>query len=521
MVRYLQTQVESAISCAIQEYSRFRDSRHLVEAAQKLNNVGDTGGLNLSLLLMQMLACEDAEICSALGDRYFQGNGVREDKARSLRIFHEAAERGSVRSWYDLAWYYYERNEYMRAIEYFKHCVDMREKLEYVMAGQSYYFLGDCYSMLPDPKYDQAIEALTFAADMYQNMNAARRLGMLYGMKDCARFDLDKCLFYLEKAANGNDVRATEMLGSYYVYGNNTLGVQRNGSNAERVLLPHVEHGSANVLGLLGDLYMKGDPENGVPRDYEKARGFWEQSLAIKPNDWGEAVLGYVYYYLNQFQKAEKWLLKAEENNIHFYADFLGRMYKCGSLGYVDKDKALYYYERQYATGRMNNVFTCVEYAELLEEAGNCQKAYEVAEHGAKEYNDIWFYYIKAHLVLENLVNDRVSKEQAAEWMLDCIRYDSHTVEAHMALGHYYISARDYRLAEQHYIDAFDKGNYDAAVYLGRLYETGGGSINANPNRAYEWFAKAAAGESVMGQREVACWKKKLIGGWHRVSSAT
>ena len=119
MEHYVQTQVTSAVSRAIQEYSKNRDTRYLVEMARETNNSDIKDDQVISLLLMQMLAGENAELYSALGDRYYQGAGVRRDEAKALEMFRAAADQGSARSMYDLAWYYYDRQEYMYAIDYF------------------------------------------------------------------------------------------------------------------------------------------------------------------------------------------------------------------------------------------------------------------------------------------------------------------------------------------------------------------------------------------------------------------
>ena len=56
MEHYVQTQVTSAVSRAIQEYSKNRDTRYLVEMARETNNSDIKDDQVISLLLMQMLA---------------------------------------------------------------------------------------------------------------------------------------------------------------------------------------------------------------------------------------------------------------------------------------------------------------------------------------------------------------------------------------------------------------------------------------------------------------------------------
>ncbi len=515
MARYCEK--ESVLSCAVREYSRNLDSRKLSETARKMN--ADGCERSLSLLLMRMLAPEDPELYSALGDRYFQGNGVREDKAKSLDIFREAAEQGSTRSMYDLAWYYYDRREFLQAIDYFQRCVNAPGDLDPAMVGKSYSTLGSCYASLPAPKIDLAVEALTIGAEKYRDSFAARMLGFIYGKKDSRQFSTEKSLHYLEQAARDGDIIAAEKLGSYYFFGNTDLGIQPDGRRAEAVMLPYADGESALLLRLLGMLYLLGGRNGEIQEDYGKAREFLERSLRLEYDARTEADLGYAYFKLGLFQQAEALLVKADENDIVVYSDFLGRIYKDGFLGVPDQRKALRYYAHAFSSRAMNNLFTCVEYAVLLEDTGDYQNAYAVMAYGHGKYNDAWFIFNQARLVLEGRVTNQISLEEAAHLMEVCIYNESHTQEAHLALGHYYLQTFNYRLAEEHYLEAFHGGNADAAVYLGRLYEAGGGTIKASPNMAYEWFARAAAAGSARGQREKDCFRKGLLGGWKRVSN--
>lgn len=68
-------------------------------------------------------------------------------------------------------------------------------------------------------------------------------------------------------------------------------------------------------------------------------------------------------------------------------------------------------------------------------------------------------------------------------------------------------------------MDAFEIGEPDAAFFLGKLYESGGGTINADVNKAFEWYSKAAEAGSVIAQEEVSCFKKGLFGGYRRIRS--
>lgn len=500
---------------SIVDYSRTLDDMKLIRIIDKLNE-GSTTDLYAGLMLMRMIADKSPEMLSALGDRYYSGICVRKNEQKAFQFFRDAAKSGSVRAKYDLAWYYYDRKEYMRASEYFKECIDSQKVLESYMVGKSYACLGDCYVNISEPRYSQGFEYLSIAADKYHNNFACRRLGFLYSDPESNYFNAVKSVQYLERASKNGDVIAARELGSYYLFGNQSLGISKNGQKAESILLPYKDSEDSYVLQYLGILYLNGDKNNNFSENIDKACSFYEKARTLSNDVIIVADLGYTYYKLDRYKNAEELLLIADGSGYCRYSDFLGRMYKDGDLGYKDLGRALIFYEKAFASDCINNVFTCAEYSELLIELGNYQKAYEVAEFGEKTYNDIWFIYIKADLLLRQKIRNEISLDEAAEMMEMCIEYKTHTADAHMTLGHYHLATRNYRVAEKHYLDAFDFGIADAGVFLGRLYENGGGTIKPNSNLAYEWFVKAANNGSALGNQEAQCWKKGILGGYRR-----
>ena len=110
-----------------------------------------------------------------------------------------------------------------------------------------------------------------------------------------------------------------------------------------------------------------------------------------------------------------------------------------------------------------------------------------------------------------------MSIEHAVNILEFCTDYGKEGGKVHITLGLYYHNTLDYRKAESHFLEAFNKGCSDAGVYLGYLYEDGGGTINPNTKKAYEWFTLAAEKGSSIAKEELECWKKNLFGGYHRI----
>lgn len=504
----------------------YRDfSVHHVSAglANSVAALRESGGQNLqtALLIMKMLESSYPELQTQLGDCYYQGEGLSENKDKALDRFKRSAEKGSIRAQYDLGWYYYDRGEYLRAIDGFAVCIAHRAELDDHKLSRCYACIGDAYAKTAEPKISAAIENLAIAADKYHNGFACRCLGRIYAQLNTQHFAPSKAIRYYELGASYGDTVSAHELGFRYVLGDEQLGIEQNREMAESVLLPFADCGDYNIISDLAMLYLRGDSDHGGRMDYTKAKFYYEKALALEPNPhpFMIADLGHVYYCLGEYENAEKMLVKADCLGDSSCSDFLGRMYREGLLGKKDLDRAVYYYVRAYNANELNNEFAYSEFAELLEEVGDYQKAYDVADKGDEKYNDIWFFFIKANLVLSGKVTNRISSNEAAEMMEECIRYDTQKEKAHMALGKYYLSAGNFRKAEKQYMDAFAIGVADAAVCLGRLYEQGGGTIDADTNRAYEYYVKAACAGSALGKEEASCFKKGIFGGYRRIRS--
>lgn len=479
------------------------------------------GGQDLytAILIMKIFELSHPELQSELGDCYYQGDGVAANIEKALDMFQKAAGKGSIRAQYDLGWYYYDRGEYFRSIENFTFCITNQKELDDHKLSRCYSCLGDAYSKISEPKISVAIENLAIAADKYHDAFACRRLGLIYGEPGTHYFDSEKAINYFKLGVSYGDEISAHELGTSYIIGDSDLNILPNGRIAENILLQFENTGDSDILTDLGLLYQRGDVHNGVSKDYQKSKSYYERAWEKHTSPFLAANLGYTYYCLSEYINAEKMFLIADQAGYCVNSDFLGRMYKDGLVGPKDLKKAAFYYGRAYEKGDLNNVFTYVEFSEILEEIGEYQRAYDVADKGEDKFKDVCFLFIKAKLVLNGKVNNRISLERAVEMLEVCIKYDAHRKEAHFELGKYYHSAREFRKAEKQYSDAFSMGVADAAAELGKLYELGGGTINADINKAVYWYEKAANAGSTIGIAELECFKKGLFGGYRRVRS--
>lgn len=502
---------------AICAYSTKMDVQNLSEVALKLNRGKESSDRIISLFLLQMLADQNPECLSALGDRYYLGNCLHTDKDMAMQIFRQAAKQGSERSAYDLGWYYYDQHEYMQAAEYFEKCIHTTGALTDHQIGNSHACLGNCYMNMSDQKYSKGFEHLCIAADKYHNAYADRLLAFIYADEEKSYFDPKKSLLHYRKAAKNGDELAAFELGKYYIYGSKPLKIEKSRSSAEEILIDYESTKNPDLLRIIGLMYLNLPKEDMINQEMERACTYLQRAAEYSDSGCIAGDIGYAYYRLGRYTEAEKMLLKANESGYCFYSDFLGRIYRDGLLGEKDLQKAKIYYESAYRSESLNNLFTCSEYAELLIELCEYEKAYEVAHYGDERYKDIWFVFIKCDLVLKKRILNRITIEEALIGLQACIGMNTCVKDAYMSLGLYYLETRDYRKSEEHLSKAFAAGAADAGVYLGRLYENGGGTINPNDQLAHEWFDKAAKQGSELGKKELECWKKKLFGGYRRV----
>jgi len=507
------------LKTAIRDFSVNNSQTSLEQIVPKLRENGGQD-LNTAILLLQMLESVYPDLQAELGNYYYEGLGIIRDTNKAFVLFQKAAAKGSIKAHYDLGWYYYDSNEYLRAVEHFSFCVSHKNDFDDYKLSRIYECLGDSYTRLSEPNFTNAIENLLIAADKYHQGYACRRLAIIYKKPGTHYYDPEKAIKYYRLGISYGDLASVNSLAIDYIMGNDDMKIKPNSREAENILLPFAGCNDFDIMHALGLLYMHEHAEIGFEQDLQKAKHYFERAWKLKQNTHLASNLGYVYYCLGDYFNAEEMLIIADNAGNTESSDFLGRIYKDGLLGIADPRKAAYYYGRTYETNTLNNLFTWAEYVEVLESSDEYQKAYDIAGEGLEKYRDAWFLYCQASLVLKGKVVNRVPYEQAAEMMEAYINaYDHHEDDAHMLLGHYYISAREYRKAEHQYLEAFSHGNIDAAINLGRLYETGGGTIPSDINKAYEWYLKAAESGSIVGKNEISCFKKGFFGGYRRIRS--
>ncbi len=497
---------QNQLNAAIKKYALSADAKELVAAAKRLYDEKDECRYT-ALLLMKMFEEADPDLCSLFGDCYYQGNGVEKNTAKAESFFRRAAQQGSMRADYDVAWLYYDQGNYKQAIDYFLRCKNNIEHFTSSQRSKIYHCLGYAYSNLADPDYRKAVEYYSEAAEKYENILSYRQLGVLC-IQDEHNRDIAKALRYFDFAAQKGDLYSVHEMVYAFLYGIPDI-VEKDLAKAEQYLSPHEDCSYRDILIDFGVLNKKRE-------NWKKSAHYFQRAWDLGESAVCAGDLGYAYFRLHDYPNAERYLRYADERGDYAYSDFLGRIYADGKVGYRNKTLAIQCYGRAYSNNQLNNVYTYTEYIELLIEDGQYEKAYEVADSGEQQYNDIEFVYQKAKLVLQGKVR-KISKDEAAEMMEDVVEYDGYEDQAHYELGRYYHANRRYMRAIKHLSASFESGDVEAAVILGRIYEKGDGSISADTTKAYEWYVKAANAGSSTGKAEMACFRSGLFGGYKRV----
>lgn len=501
------------ISDAVRKYSNYAKRNELAAVAKHLHSEGDEQKYT-ALLLMKMLENEDPDVQSLLGDCYYQGTGVYKNLDKAVSMFRSASNKGSTRADYDLAWYYYDTKDYVRAIEHFKRCIAPESGLDDGTVGRSHRCMANAYANMPNPDMQQAVNHWRIAADKYHDSFASKKLGFWFSESGSDHCDVHMCQHYLNKAIENGDTEAVHRLAQLYMFGDESLGIKVDGYRAERILLPFADNNDVDILEDLGLVYRRGE---GVTQDYNLAKLYFEKAWRIYQSPWLASQLGYVYYLLEDYANARDKLEYADARGNYNFSDFLGRMYREALGGPADLYRAKKYYGHTYEINSMSNFFTFSEYADLLVELGDYQEAYDVSVKGVEVHNDIHFYFIMAKLVLTYRVRNQMEQAEAIETLDECIERDYNASEANWILAEYCNNTHRYQRAIRHYAKAFQAGNADAAVAIGRIYEKGDGSVGLDPSLAYDWYLKAANAGSAIGRAEVACFTTNFFGKVKRV----
>lgn len=220
----------------------------------------DTSSINT---IIEKADAGDVIYQSALGKKYFQGNGVPRNFAKAAEWFGKAAKQGDAYAQYVLGMQYTlgkgVPQDYAKAVELYHKAAEQEHP-------KAQYILGVMYQEgkgLPQD-YVKGVELYRKAAEQ-GDLEAQYLLGRAYLAGEGVSKDYKKSFKWLRKSAEQGHIESQGLLGAFYAKGQ---GVSKDNKKAIKWYKKAAEQGDLKAQYLLGIAYAKG---KGVSKDYSKS----------------------------------------------------------------------------------------------------------------------------------------------------------------------------------------------------------------------------------------------------------
>ena len=253
----------------------------------------------------------DAEAQRMLGACYYVGEGIREDKREAVKWYRLAAEQKNSAAQKELGNCYYVgegiREDKQEAVKWFRLAADQGD-------AEAQRWLGDCYYVGEGIREDkqEAVKWFRLAAEQ-GDAAAQRMLGACYYVGEGIREDKREAVKWFRLAAEQEDAAAQWMLGDCYYFG---TGIREDKQEAVKWFRLAAEQEDAEAQWMLGDCYFFG---HGVGKNKREAVN-WYFLSAKKGNAEAQRRLGACFYFghgvAKNRQEAIRWYrLAAEQGN--------------------------------------------------------------------------------------------------------------------------------------------------------------------------------------------------------------
>ena len=206
----------------------------------------------------------------ALGEKYHEGRGVKEDDSEALKWFRKAAEQGHAEAQNSLGFMYRNgygvKQDYSEAVKWFRMAAEQGLAEAQNNLGWMY---QNGYGVKQD--YTEAVKWFRKAAE--QGLaEAQNNLGWMYQNGYGVKQDYAEALKWYRKSAEQGDAAAQNNLGFMY---RNGYGVKQDYSEAVKWYRMAAEQGLAEAQYNLGLKYENG---KGVPKDLNEARKWYQKA---------------------------------------------------------------------------------------------------------------------------------------------------------------------------------------------------------------------------------------------------
>ena len=198
-----------------------------------------------------------------LGDCYYVGEGIREDKQEAVKWFRLAADQGDAEAQRRLGVCYYVgegiREDKREAVKWYRLAAEQGD-------AAAQWMLGDCYYVGEGIREDkrEAVKWYRLAAEQ-GDAAAQKELGNCYYVGEGIREDKQEAVKWFRLAAEQEDAEAQRMLGDCYFFGH---GVGKNKREAVNWYFLSAKKGNAEAQRRLGACFYFG---HGVAKNRQEA----------------------------------------------------------------------------------------------------------------------------------------------------------------------------------------------------------------------------------------------------------
>ena len=248
-----------AQSAATQSASPSRTPEEIMKEADKAY---DDGYYNRAMELYLQIS-DNTKAQYALGNIYYNGNGVPQDYAEAVAWYRKAPEQGDMKAQHNLGnMYYYGKGvpqDYAEAVKWYRKSAEQGDSYAQNNLGNMYYN-GEGLQQ----NYSEAMRWYLKAAAQGEKY-AQHILGVMYANAYGVQQDYAEAMKWYRKSAEQGFAPAQSNLGEMYYYGQ---GVPQDYAEALRWFRRATDQGNASAQFNLGCMYYNGQ---GVPQDKREA----------------------------------------------------------------------------------------------------------------------------------------------------------------------------------------------------------------------------------------------------------
>ena len=384
-----------------------------------------------------------------VGVLYFWGVCLKNDNAKAEMYWERAALKNHVLAQLLLGMFYIEKNDYFKAITWFK-------KSAVQGLAESQMAFGICYLYGTGVENNNENAYYWFKKSAEQGYAAAQlKLGDCYRTGIGVEQDYEQAASWYRKAVEQGNEEANNRIDELK---NEINCFDDNNINDHIKLNNLAKRGDTLAQCSLGDYYYKGI---GVDKDYDQA-AYWYRKAAEQGNKEAQFGLGICCYISHDYRQAVDWFRQAAKQGEANAQYHLGFCYQFGTGVDKNNQKAMYWYGK-------------------AAEQGN-----EDAKEQLKTIDNI--KNSQTYTFFERYIN----------------KAESGDVEAQCKLAMQYFDKEDYVLAVYWFKKAAAQGDKFAQCRLGYCFSAGYGT-ETNMEKSFYWYEKAAEQGEPEAQYCVGC----------------